>query len=322
MILITGAAGFIGANLVRAFNDIGRNDLILVDRLGVDEKWKNLLGTTYHQYLHSEQIFDDTYEYLMDEVEMIFHMGACSSTTEMDMDYLMFNNVQYSQSLFRFATEMKIPFIYASSAATYGDGAQGYDDDPQTINHLLPLNPYGYSKQVFDQWVLQMVAQNEAPPLWFGLKFFNVYGPREDHKAEMRSIAHKAFGQIHETGEVKLFKSHRDGYEDGFQLRDFVYVKDCTSAMIELSKLKEGSCILNMGTGKARSFYDLVAQCFKSLGKEVNVNYIDMPLSIRNQYQYFTQAKMDRFHTLCPKFNFYTLEEGVDDYMKFLSSKN
>lgn len=320
MILITGAAGFIGANLVRAFNEAGRTDLILVDRMGMDEKWKNLKGTTYHQFLHADQIFDETFEYILDDVEMIFHLGACSSTTEKDMDYLMFNNVQYSQSLYLFATEKKIPFIYASSAATYGDGEKGYDDNPDTINELLPLNPYGYSKQVFDQWVMQKQVINEVPPVWFGLKFFNVYGPREDHKDDMRSIAHKAYGQILENGLVKLFKSHRDGYKDGFQLRDFIYVKDCTKAMIELSKLKEGSAILNMGTGKARSFYDLVAQCFKSLNKEINIEYIDMPLSIRNQYQYFTEAKMDRFHSLVPNFKFHSLEEGVNDYIQYLKS--
>ena len=320
MILITGAAGFIGSNLVHALNQQGNTDLILVDRMGVGQKWKNLKGTIYRQFLHVDQLYDDLFEDLLDEVDLIFHLGACSSTTEMDMDYLMFNNVQFSQSLFQFATDRKIPFIYASSAATYGDGSQGYDDDHEKINGLLPLNPYGYSKQVFDQWVLQQVELNKAPPLWFGLKFFNVYGPREGHKGEMRSMAHRAYGQIKARGQVKLFKSHRDDYKDGFQLRDFIYVKDCTKALMELAAAEKGGQILNMGTGKARSFYDMMAQAFKSLDKKINIEYIDMPDSIRHQYQYFTQANMDKFNRFCPGFQFHSLEEGVDDYMKYLTS--
>lgn len=322
MILITGAAGFIGANLVRELNSRGQKNLILVDRMGSDGKWKNLRGTQFHQFIQADQLFEGLYEELLEEVKVIYHLGACSSTTEKDMDFLMSNNVHYSQILFEFAEELNIPFIYASSAATYGDGEFGYDDNHDLVDQLLPLNPYGFSKQIFDQWVLQKAMMRQTPPIWFGVKFFNVYGPHEFHKGEMRSIALKAFEQIQTKGEVNLFKSHRDDYQDGLQLRDFVYVKDCCKALIELSKLKKGRGLVNMGTGKANSFKSMVENCFNALDKEAKINYIDMPESIRNQYQYFTEAKMDRFNRLCPKFEFSSLEEGITDYMKFLQSEH
>jgi ADP-L-glycero-D-manno-heptose 6-epimerase len=311
MIVITGAAGFIGSVLARELNLKGREDLVLVDRLGSDEKWKNIRNLKYAEYIHADQFFEWGDQDFWSEVEVIYHMGACSSTTERDMDFLYENNVNYSQVLFQLAMEMDIPFIYASSAATYGDGESGYSD--QSIEGLKPLNPYGYSKQAFDQWVLQ---QPEKPRHWYGLKFFNVYGPNEYHKGDMSSLVYKAFHQIHDTGKVKLFKSHRDDYEDGKQLRDFVYVKDVCRAMLEMQESKKGSGIYNMGTGQARSFYDLVAATFKAIDSEPIIEYIPMPESIRHQYQYYTQAEMGKFKSLCPDFKFHSLEEGVGDYVR------
>jgi ADP-L-glycero-D-manno-heptose 6-epimerase len=242
-------------------------------------------------------------------------MGACSATTERDMDYLMKNNVYYTQSLFEMARNLDIPFIYASSAATYGDGELGYSDNHETVSKLRALNPYGYSKQLVDEWILK---QKEKPKHWFGVKFFNVYGPNEYHKGDMRSLVHKAYGQILTDGKVRLFKSHKEGFKDGEQLRDFVYVVDVVKAMIEMMKpeVKKHSGIYNLGSGKARSFFHLVEATFKAMEKTPNIEFIDMPLSIRNQYQYFTEADMKKFQTVFPQFKFHSLEEGVTDYVK------
>ena len=313
MILVTGAAGFIGSVLVRELNKQGREDLILVDRLRDTTKWLNLRKCKYELYCHADELFNADMESYLQECEAIFHIGACSATTEKDMDYLMQNNVEYSKVLFQIATSLGIPFIYASSAATYGDGEEGYDDQ-KSIDSLLPLNPYGYSKQLFDQWALK---QELTPKAWFGFKFFNVYGANEYHKGDMRSIVHKSFGQIKDCGKVKLFKSHKEGFKDGEQLRDFVYVNDIVSAMMKFWQGSDTckSGIYNLGTGNARSFKDLVLAVFKSLNKEANVEYIDMPESIRNQYQYFTEAKMDKLHSQLSDFKFHSLEEGIEDYI-------
>jgi len=320
MILVTGGAGFIGSVLVRELNKLGRRDIVIVDRLREASKWKNLAGAKFEEYIHADDFLSEVHADIHREITIIFHIGACSSTTERDVDYLMANNVDYSKSLFLLATERGIPFIYASSAATYGAGEQGYVDSHQDLEKLRPLNPYGYSKQLFDEWVLR---QKETPPLWFGLKFFNVFGPNEYHKEEMRSLVHKAYGQILETGKVKLFKSHKEGFKDGEQLRDFIYVADVVRAMIQMKDCKSGSGIYNMGTGIARSFYDLVGNTFTAMGKKVNVEFIDMPESIRNQYQYFTQAEMKKFNELLPTFKFMSLEEAVQDYVKnYLMKEN
>lgn len=313
MIIVTGGAGFIGSVLISELNKKGIKDIIVVDRLGKTEKWKNLLDLKFEEYIHSDDIFNEENEELLEEAEFIFHMGACSSTTEMDMDFLIENNLNFSKKIFAIATQLGTPIIYASSAATYGAGDNGYGDDHGELKNLRALNPYGYSKQLFDEWVVELDA---FPPKWFGLKFFNVYGPNESHKGEMRSIVHKAFGQIKKAGKVKLFKSHKEDFQDGEQLRDFIYVKDVVKAMLEMMEIKKGSGIYNMGTGKARSFNDLVKQTFKSLDREENIEYIDMPDSIRNQYQYYTQAEMKKFNKLLPNFKFSSLEEGVDDYVK------
>ena len=317
MILVTGGAGFIGSVLVGELNKQGREDIIIVDRLSDTEKWKNLRNLKYEEYIHADELFLAEYGYgeIFESVTAIYHMGACSATTEMDMDYLMKNNVLYSKNLFNIATELDIPFIYASSAATYGDGDLGYSDSHDGISKLKPLNPYGYSKQLFDEWILKQVHK---PSTWFGLKFFNVYGPNEYHKEDMRSLVHKAFGQIEDSGKVRLFKSHKDGFEDGKQLRDFIYVVDVVNAMIPMmdSKLGEHSGIFNLGTGKAGSFYDLAVATFKAMGKTPNIEFFDMPERLRKQYQYFTEADMNKFNKVFPEFKFQNLEEGVTDYVK------
>ncbi|HLE10709.1 MAG: ADP-glyceromanno-heptose 6-epimerase [Bdellovibrionales bacterium RIFOXYD12_FULL_39_22] len=324
-ILITGGAGFIGSVLAHELSSSGRNHLIIVDRLHSTDKWRNLRGMGAIDYIHADELFDKAHERLLSSVKFIFHMGACSSTTEMDVDYLMRNNVDYSKRLFSWATQRNVPIIYASSAATYGDGELGYDDNQSALGNLLPLNPYGFSKQLFDQWVL---SQKRYPTFWIGLKFFNVYGPNEYHKGSMRSMVHKAFEQIQSGQEVRLFRSHKEGFADGEQLRDFIYVKDVVRAMVELMTQKRRgksnhSGIYNLGTGKARSFNDLVRSTFSAMDKKVKITYIDMPEEIKNQYQYFTQAEMQKFHRLLPKFKFSTLEAGVTDYVRnYLSRPN
>lgn len=315
MILVTGGAGFIGSVLVAKLNSLGREDIIIVDRFDHELKWKNLRNLKYAEYFHADEFIDSQLEEVHGAITQIFHMGACSSTTEMDMDYLMINNVGHSKFYFDLACDLDIPFIYASSAATYGDGSLGYEDNEMEICKLRPLNPYGYSKQLFDEWVLK---QQDRPDHWFGLKFFNVYGPNEYHKEDMRSLVHKAFEQINDTGKVKLFKSHKDGYEDGKQLRDFIYVKDVVDAMIELSdkSLSKHSGIYNIGTARADSFLNLVNSTFRAMGREPNVEFIDMPMHLRNQYQYYTQADMDKFRKVLPNFEFKIVDEGVEDYVK------
>jgi len=315
MILVTGGAGFIGSVLVSELNKYRREDIIIVDRLEATSKWKNLRGLKYIEYIHADELFNGEFDELISEVEVIFHMGACSSTTEKDMDYLFKNNVDYSKALFRFAATKNIPFIYASSAATYGSEEKNFSDDHDRMEHLMPLNPYGYSKLLVDQWILKEEAR---PSLWFGFKFFNVYGPNEYHKEEMRSLVHKAFEQIKSTGKVKLFKSYRNEFKDGEQLRDFVYVKDVVRAMIEFSQVTDEtlSGIYNLGSGNADSFKNLVEATFKAMDLPTNIEFIEMPESMRGQYQYFTEADMKKFLSVLPHFKFAPIEEGVRDYVK------
>ncbi len=317
MILLTGGAGFIGSVLCHALNQKGRQDIYIVDRLGEDQKWQNLKGLKYEQYIHADKLFNEKLysDKFWKKITIIYHMGACSATTERNVDFLMENNLEYSQKLFQKATEKNIPIVYASSAATYGDGEQGYKDDMEGLGKLLPLNAYGYSKQLFDEWVLRQV---ETPSIWYGLKFFNVYGPNETHKAGMRSVVQQAFEQIQANGSVKLFKSYRTGFEHGEQKRDFIYVKDVCRAMIELIDRDGGrhSGIYNMGTGVARSFNDLVNATFHALSLPPHIEYVEMPDALKNQYQYFTQADMENFLKVLPNFHFSSLEDGVSDYVK------
>jgi ADP-L-glycero-D-manno-heptose 6-epimerase len=315
MILITGGAGFIGSVLIRELNNMGREDLIIVDRLRDTYKWLNLRDTKFNEYIHADDFFLPGMEILHNKIDFIFHIGACSATTERDMDFLMNNNVNYSKSLWALALENNIPLVYASSAATYGDGDLGYNDDHEEIPNLKPLNPYGWSKQLFDQWALK---RPKTPIKWYGLKYFNVFGPNEYHKEDMRSLVHKGFEQINATAKMRLFKSHKEGFEDGVQLRDFIYVKDVCRAMLRMmnKNCHAENGIYNLGTGQERSFKDLAVATFKAMGVEENIEYFDMPESIRNQYQYFTKANMDKFHKNFPDFKFETLEESVTDYVQ------
>lgn len=310
MIIVTGGAGFIGSVLIHELNQAGRSDIIVVDRFEQDDKWLNLRSLKFDRFIHADEFFDLLDTIQLENVEAIYHMGAISSTTERDMDLLYKNNVEYSQLLLTIASDFEIPICYASSAATYGDGEQGYDDNQ--ISKLKPLNPYGYSKQLVDEWTIKQEFKNP----WYGVKFFNVYGPNEYHKTNMCSVVYQAYKQITATGKMKLFKSHRDDYKDGEQLRDFVYVKDVCKAMVELIKNKVESGIYNLGTGQARSFLDLTKATFKAMDKKENIEFIDMPESLRDQYQYYTQANMNKLKNALPDFKFLSLEDGVSDYVQ------
>lgn len=318
MILVTGAAGFIGSVIVKMLNDSGVEDLLLCDHFESGDKWKNLRGLKYDSFVQVEDLFSHPiWKKPAGSVKAIYHMGACSDTTELNMDFLYKNNTDFTNKLLTLAATKNIPIVYASSAATYGAGEQGYSDDHKGIPSLKPLNKYGYSKQLSDEWILK---QKKKPKVWFGVKFFNVFGPNEYHKGKMSSVVYQSFNQIKDVGEVKLFKSHRDDYKDGEQLRDFVYVKDVVRAMIELvsaGKKKPGiSGIYNLGTGEARSFHDLVKATYASMDREPQIKFIDMPVELRNQYQYYTQADMAKLKKALPKFKFMKLEDAVNDYVR------
>ncbi|MBF0298031.1 MAG: ADP-glyceromanno-heptose 6-epimerase [Oligoflexia bacterium] len=332
-IIITGGAGFIGSVLCKELNTQGYKNIILVDRLRDKNKWKNLLGLDFSDFINADDFFPfiEQNNFINKNISTIFHMGACSETTQKNVDYLIQNNVEYSKSIFNLCSKLRCKLIYASSAATYGSGEQGYSDDHQLISKLRPLNPYGFSKQLFDRWILQQLSISSSyisfPPFWAGIKFFNVFGPQEYHKGNMSSVVLKAYQQIKSCGHVKLFKSHNQNYLDGQQLRDFVYVKDCVLAMIEMMKINfienkgsipvsvSASGIYNMGTGQARSFKDLALAVFSALNINPSIEYIDMPEDIRNQYQYYTQAEMQKLQALLPKFKFSSLENSVNDYV-------
>ncbi|HNQ18182.1 MAG TPA: ADP-glyceromanno-heptose 6-epimerase [Smithellaceae bacterium] len=312
MIIVTGGAGFIGSAFVWRLNREGIRDIIIVDQLGTDDKWKNLVGLTFTDYIHKnefiEMVIADEVPF---EVSSVVHMGACSSTTERDADYLWENNYLYSRKVADWALRHNARFIYASSAATYGDGSSGFSDDHEIISRLKPSNMYGYSKQVFDLWVLK----NKLEKKMAGIKFFNVYGPNEYHKGDMVSVIYKAFHQIQETGKVCLFKSYKKEYPNGGQMRDFIYVKDCVNVMWWLLENPSVNGIYNLGTGRARTWNDLIAAVFSSMGRKTNIQYIEMPESLRNQYQYFTQAQMDKLKKTGCHVNFSSLEDSVRDYV-------
>ncbi|HOU05753.1 MAG TPA: ADP-glyceromanno-heptose 6-epimerase [Smithellaceae bacterium] len=312
MIIVTGGAGFIGSAFVWRLNREGIKDIIIVDQLGTDDKWKNLVGLTFTDYIHKnefiEMVIADEVPF---EVSSVVHMGACSSTTERDADYLWENNYLYSRKVADWALRHNARFIYASSAATYGDGSSGFSDDHEIISRLKPSNMYGYSKQVFDLWVLK----NKLEKKMAGIKFFNVYGPNEYHKGDMVSVIYKAFHQIQETGKVCLFKSYKKEYPNGGQMRDFIYVKDCVNVMWWLLENPSVNGIYNLGTGRARTWNDLIAAVFSSMGRKTNIQYIEMPESLRNQYQYFTQAQMDKLEKTGCHVNFSSLDDSVRDYV-------
>ncbi len=318
MIVVTGAAGFIGSCLVQRLNNEGLTDLLLVDDFSIASKHGNLTGKKFNQQIHR----DDFISWLNTTsipVDFIFHIGARTDTTEFDETVFERLNVQYSKDIWTYCTAKQVPLVYASSAATYGEGELGYNDDHSIIPQLKPLNPYGISKNEFDKWVLK---QTNHPPFWAGLKFFNVYGPNEFHKARMASVIFHAFNQVKSSGSVKLFRSHRKEYKDGWQLRDFVYVKDVVEVCMFLYENQKHSCIYNLGSGSARSFYDLVAAVFKAMDKPVNIEFIDIPADIRDKYQYFTEANMQKLQEAGYKRAFYTLEEGVTDYVQHYLAPN
>lgn len=312
MIVVTGAAGFIGSCLVSKLNKQGIEDLILVDDFSSEKKAGNLVGKKFIQQIHRMQFF----EWLKKNkasVKFIFHLGARTDTTEFNT--LIFDelNLNYTKEMWKYCTEFSIPLVYASSAATYGLGEFGYDDTHEVIEKLKPLNPYGDSKNDFDKWAIKQIA---FPPFWAGLKFFNVYGPNEYHKARMASVIFHAFNQISEKGNMKLFRSHNPNYKDGGQLRDFIYVKDVVNVCLFLLHNQNHSGIYNLGSGKARSFYDLTSNTFKALSKPEAIEFIDTPLDIRDKYQYFTEANMQKLKAIGYTSSFYSLEEGVKDYVQ------
>ena len=312
MIVVTGAAGFIGSCLVSRLNQLGRTDLILVDDFTKTEKSANLIGKSFHACVE-RSVFD---RYLIEhasEIEFIFHIGARTDTTEFNKAIFDELNVEYSQRIWNFCTENSVPLVYASSAATYGLGEFGYEDNHEIIPQLKPLNPYGDSKNDFDIWALQ---QPTTPPFWAGLKFFNVYGPNEYHKGRMASVIFHTFHQIQANGAMKLFRSHNPNYRDGGQLRDFVYVKDVVEVCRFLMEKQPESGIYNLGSGKARTFLDLATNTFHAVEKEPAISFIDTPIDIRDKYQYFTEANMQKMIASGYDIPFHTLEEGVSDYVK------
>jgi ADP-L-glycero-D-manno-heptose 6-epimerase len=312
MIIVTGGAGFIGSAFVRKLNELGETDILIVDDLGKTEKWKNLLAKTYTDYLHKTEFLRlVTAGKLKGRVEAIVHMGACSSTTETDADYLMENNTRYTRVLCEWAMKRKARFIYASSAATYGDGSNGYSDADADTPGLRPLNGYGWSKHAFDLVALRRGWLKKVA----GLKFFNVYGPNEYHKGDMMSVICKARRQILETGRVRLFRSHRPDFGDGEQKRDFIYVKDCVEVMAWLLKNPKVNGLYNLGSGTSRTWKDLVHAVFAAMEREPSIEYIDMPEAIRDKYQYFTEARMEKLRKAGFRTAFHTLEEGVHDYV-------
>jgi ADP-L-glycero-D-manno-heptose 6-epimerase len=312
MIIVTGATGFIGSNIVADLNAAGRSDIILVDDLGTGSKWKNIAKRRFQDIVLPVEL--DALLGKLPGGDMVYHMGANSSTTSFDGDRMLISNFRASKSLWEWCSATQTPLIYASSAATYGDGALGFADDQSlaALDALRPLNLYGWSKHAFDKWA---VAQTASPPQWCGLKFFNVYGPNENHKGDMRSLVCKNTAAVAERQVVNLFKSYRANFEDGQQLRDFVYVKDCTRVMLWLAGQPQISGIFNLGTGAARSFVDLIRAVAAPLGEKPSIEFVDMPEAIRANYQYFTQADMRKLAAAGYAQKFHTLEDGVADYV-------
>lgn len=311
MIVVTGAAGFIGSCLIRRLNDANFNYIIAVDKFDNAEKNKNLEGKKIKEKVE-RTVFFDWLDKNHEEVEFIFHIGARTDTTEFNKSIFDELNVEYSKKVWKACINYQIPLVYASSAATYGLGEYGYDDNEAIIPKLKPLNPYGDSKNEFDIWALQ---QKEKPFFWAGLKFFNVYGPNEFHKGRMASVIFHAFNQIKATGGMKLFKSHNPNFTDGGQTRDFIYVKDLIEVCFFLMNHRKNSGIYNLGTGKARPFLDLAKSTFKAMDKPENISFIDTPIDIRDKYQYYTQANIVKLISIGYNKPFHELEDGINDYV-------
>jgi ADP-L-glycero-D-manno-heptose 6-epimerase len=312
MIIVTGGAGFIGSATIAQLNANGVQDILVVDELGKDNKWKNLSGLCFMDYLEKEDFLEAVLQDELGEVDAIIHLGACSDTTEADASYLIHNNFEYSKVLISYASTHQVRMIYASSAATYGDGEQGFTDREEDIDRLRPLNMYGYSKQMLDQWVYHQNLMDEV----VSLKYFNVFGPNESHKGDMRSMVNKAYFQINNTGSVNLFKSHREGYKDGEEKRDYIYVKDAVKMTLFFLDHRDVGGIYNIGTGEAHSWNDLMAAIFKAMNKVSQINFIDMPNSIRDQYQYFTEADISKIRATGYQEPMMSLEKAVEDYVK------
>jgi ADP-L-glycero-D-manno-heptose 6-epimerase len=317
MIIVTGAAGFIGSYLIQRLNQDNFNAIIAVDKFDNEEKNKNLAGLKIKEKIDRDQ-FLSWLDSNNETVEFIFHIGARTDTTEFDAALLNKLNTQYTKDIWASCCNYQIPLVYASSAATYGLGELGYDDDESKIAQLKPLNPYGQSKQDFDVWAL---AQPEKPFFWAGLKFFNVYGPNEYHKGRMASVIWHAYNQITKTGKMKLFKSHNPDYKDGEQMRDFIYVKDVAEVCMFLMHHRKNSGIYNLGSGTARTFLDLTKAVFKALNKPEVIDFVDTPADIRDKYQYFTEAKMEKLKGIGYSRKFTDLENGVADYTKYLIAR-
>lgn len=312
MIVVTGAAGFIGSCLVSRLNADNFNDIVVVDNFSIAKKEANLKGKQIKEFV-DRMAFFDWLDKNHEEVEFIFHLGARTDTTELDKSILDLLNLEYSKKMWLACCEYQIPLVYASSAATYGSGSLGYEDEEELVPLLRPLNPYGDSKNDFDKWALEQTAK---PFFWAGLKFFNVYGPNEYHKGRMASVVLHAFNQIKETGQLKLFRSHNPEYKDGEQMRDFIYVKDVVEVCMFLMQHRQHSGLYNLGTGQARTFLDLAFNTFDAMGKEVNIEFRDTPSDIRDTYQYFTEATMSKLRAAGYTRPFHTLEEGVKDYVQ------
>ncbi len=318
MIVVTGAAGFIGSCLVSKLNEDRFNDLVLVDDFSKKEKLVNYQNKQYAHLVDRKEFPQWLVEH-EDQVQFVFHLGARTDTTEFNVEIFNELNLHYSQEIWKICVEKSLPLVYASSAATYGDGALGYKDDHSVIPKLHPLNPYGESKNDFDKWVLE---QKEQPFFWAGLKFFNVYGPNEYHKGRMASVVFHAFHQITQKGEMKLFRSHRPDFADGGQMRDFIYVKDLINVCMWLMHHRSNSGIYNLGSGKARTFNDLAHATFHAMGKAPKIDFVDTPIDIRDKYQYFTEADMSKLIGIGYPHPFHSLEEGITDYVQQYLNQN
>ncbi|MHC4627868.1 MAG: ADP-glyceromanno-heptose 6-epimerase [Planctomycetota bacterium] len=313
MIIVTGGAGFIGSALIAELNARQITDILVVDQLGTDGKWKNLRNLAFADYVEKADLLEMVIADKLDRaVEAIFHLGACSDTTESDASYLVKNNYEYTKLLAQWATNADARFIYASSAATYGDGSVGFKDDEEKLETLCPLNMYGYSKHAFDLWARRSRMLDRI----VGLKYFNVFGPNEYHKGHMQSFIVKAFEQINAAGVVRLFKSYEGDYADGEQLRDFIYIKDAVDMTLFFLDNRQLGGLYNVGTGEARTWNDLVTAVFVAMGKEPSIEYIDMPDSIRNQYQYFTEADVSKLRRSGYDKQITSLEDAIKDYVQ------
>jgi len=314
MIIVTGGAGFIGSAIVWRLNQLGEENILVVDELGSDEKWKNLVGLKFKDFINKYDFIEEVIGNGLAgyDANSIIHMGANSSTTEKDADLLLTNNYEYTKAIAEYSLENNVRFIYASSAATYGNGSLGFDDELTKCEKLRPLNMYGYSKQLFDLWAMKRGAFETI----VGLKYFNVYGPNEYHKGDMRSVVHKAFEQVRNTGKVKLFKSLNKDYKDGEQKRDFIYVKDAVNMTLHFLEHPDKNGLYNVGSGKASTWNDLVTALFNAMNKPVNIEYIDLPDHLADKYQYFTEANTNKLRNAEYNEPVRSLGDGINDYVK------